>query len=397
MGTTWHDCFRQAGSVAFWQLSNFFIHNEHFPSLTPSGPETLSYEKNSHRNHAFFLLQQWWCVSGMRLLTKSSTSFVGLKLFSKLKLDLTCEMEKMAHHTTPPFRNHRIFDLLLRVHSSPWIELSLDPSFSKAIISCCFFVLVVYWLFFEENTIILRFSCIFWISCCPQWSKVAVKQTMFPSEADPRQVQIAGSLANGLMFWALPETPSSWARALSSLKKRRSSTLAYHIYPMLREVFGDFLKLLCCRKVQIYEFRAVSQILGIWNPWMCDVGNIWNTCYLSWWRISAEWWVVIFLTKSVPFRFDGSQLWVASRSSGYLPVTSQCNLKIRKIPPLGKGETSTNYQFLGFHLSFQGCIAPAFFKAKTNKQVVWSSIRCENFLCSKSGGNVPKPKVGFLV
>ena len=176
MGTTWHDCFRQAGSVAFWQLSNFFIHNEHFPSLTPSGPETLSYEKNSHRNHAFFLLQQWWCVSGMRLLTKSSTSFVGLKLFSKLKLDLTCEMEKMAHHTTPPFRNHRIFDLLLRVHSSPWIELSLDPSFSKAIISCCFFVLVVYWLFFEKTPSFCVFPAFFGFHVAPndpklQWNK----------------------------------------------------------------------------------------------------------------------------------------------------------------------------------------------------------------------------------
>lgn len=145
MGATWHDCFRQAGSVAFWQLSNFFIHNEHFLSLTPSGPETLSYGKNSHRNHAFFLLQQWWCVSGMRLLTKSSTNFVGLKLFSKLKLDVTCEMEKTgpSYHAIVS-QPSNIWPAVNGAFFPPWIELSCwIVGFSKVIISCCFFVLVV--------------------------------------------------------------------------------------------------------------------------------------------------------------------------------------------------------------------------------------------------------------
>ena len=176
---------------------------------------------------------------------------------------------------------------------------------------------------------------------------------MFPSEADPRQVQIAGSLANGLMFWALPETPSSWARALSSLKKRRSSTLAYHIYPMLREVFGDFLKLLCCRKVQIYEFRAVSQILGIWNPWMCDVGNIWNTCYLSWWRISAEWWWWFFWQNPSPSASMGLSfewLHVAPVTS---PSPHSATWKYVKYPHSVKEKHLQIINFLGSILVFR--------------------------------------------
>lgn len=137
--------------------------------------------------------------------------------------------------------------------------------------------------FFEKRTSFCEFSgqysktndvsFIFWWWWWCLWSS---------PEADPRQAQIAGSLANGLMLWAVPETPSSWARALSSLKKRRSSTLAYHIYPMLREF--------CAAEMSKSTHGAVSQILGIWNPWMCDVGNIWNTCHLSWWEISAGWW-----------------------------------------------------------------------------------------------------------
>lgn len=181
-----------------------------------------------------------------------------MKLFGKLKLDVTCEMGKKGpiipnHRFAIAKRsNHRIFDLLLMVHSSPWMELSLDPSFSKAIISCFFWTGCISCIvtLLRKTPSFCVFPSFFGFHVASMIQS-AVKQTMFPSEADPRQSQIAGSFGSGSCFEPYRDT-LVLSQSLIFPKKRRIITGISYL-PHAPRIFAAIFKFLWCRNVQIYK------------------------------------------------------------------------------------------------------------------------------------------------